>query len=234
MNTLPKADFRQTLARYELSLPESQIERLERYCELLWDWNQRLNLTRHTDWDKFVSRDLLDTIQLSQLLSADERVLDVGTGGGVPGVVLAILRPDLHVSLCESVAKKTRAVASILRHLGLPLTIHEARAEHLLDDYSFDTLVARAVGPLWKICTWFKGRWHEFDRLLAIKGPGWVEERGQARHRGLMHEVELRKLASYPMPGTDSESVILQLRAKPSRGRLPSTNAQRKMGKDDQ
>jgi len=56
---------------------------LERYATRLWDWNTRLNLTRHTTYEKFVSRDLIDSLQLSQLLEPDERVLDVGTGGGV-------------------------------------------------------------------------------------------------------------------------------------------------------
>jgi len=86
----------------------------------------------------------------------------------------------------------------------------------VLEEFRFDVLVARAVGPLWKMCTWFKPHWRRFDRLLAIKGPSWTEERGEARHRGLMHGVELRKVASYPMPGTNSESVILCLRAEPT------------------
>ena len=50
-----------------------------------------------------------------------------------------------------------------------------------------------------------------FDRLLVLKGPSWVEERGEARHYGLMHDLALRKLVSYPLPGTESESVLLQI-----------------------
>jgi 16S rRNA (guanine527-N7)-methyltransferase len=190
------------------------VDQLDRYCGLVWDWNERLNLTRHTDYDKFVSRDLLDTVQIAKFLEPDEEVLDVGTGGGVPGVVLAIIRPDLQVSLCESVRKKAQAVDSMIETLELPVPVYADRAEKVLEDLRFDTLIARAVGPLWKMCTWFKHHWHQFDRLLAIKGPSWPEERGEARHRGLMHGVGLRKIASYPMPGTESESVILSLRGE--------------------
>lgn len=206
--------LREALAKYDIDLASGQIEKLESYCQLLWQWNEKLNLTRHTDYDTFACRDVLDCVQLSGLLRPDEEVLDVGTGGGVPGIVLAILRPDLQISLSESVGKKSQAIDEMTRALNLPTPVHRDRAEKVLEDMRFDVLVARAVGPLWKICKWFENHWHEFDRLLAIKGPNWPAERGEARHRGLMHSIELRCAASYPMPGTESESVILKLSAK--------------------
>ena len=200
------------LARYAVELPESQVALLDQYCQRLWEWNAKLNLTRHTDYGKFVSRDLVDSLEISRLLEPGQNVLDVGTGGGVPGIVLAILRPDLRISLCESVGKKARAVEDIVRGLGLTLPVHHERAEKVVPQIRFDVLVARAVGPLWKICKWFQMHWSEFGCLLAVKGPRWVEERGEARHRGLLHSIELRIAAKYPMPGTNSESVILRLR----------------------
>ncbi len=203
--------LRLAIERYGLEVTETQIERLDRYCRLLWEWNDRLNLTRHTSWDKFVARDLVDTMQLSRLLVAGQEVLDVGTGGGVPGIVLAILRDDLDISLCESVQKKARVVEQFVHRLELPCAVHAERAEKLLDDFRYDVLVARAVGPLWKMCKWFQHHWQDFGCLLAVKGPGWVDERAAARERGLLKGVRLRRVASYPMPGTDSESVILRL-----------------------
>ena len=211
MNDADLEELQAALQRYGLSVPESQVPLLQAYCRGLWEWNERLNLTRHTDWDKFVSRDLLDTIHLAEQLESGEAVLDVGTGGGVPGVVLAILRPDLNVSLAESVGKKARAVEAILEPLELSVTVYAQRAEQVLAERRFDALVARAVGPLWKMCTWLQPHWHAFGRLLAIKGPAWVEERRTARERGLLNGVQLRRVATYPMPGTHSESVILKL-----------------------
>jgi 16S rRNA (guanine527-N7)-methyltransferase len=198
-------------ARYELTISADQTERLEHYCRLLWEWNEKLNLTRHTDFDRFAARDLVDCLQLAELLHPGETILDVGSGGGVPGIVLAILRPELSISLCESVGKKAAALESIVQGLGLDIPVLHGRAEHLLEARRFDTLVTRAVGPLWKMLQWFEPCWGSIGRLLAIKGPRWVEERGEARHRGLMKTLELRKLASYPMPGAYGESVILQI-----------------------
>jgi len=214
-DSAPAADsLPAALARYEVSLPEEQIAQIAAYCRSLWSWNERLNLTRHTTYDKFVSRDVIDAVHLERLLEPGERVLDVGTGGGLPGALLAILRPDLHVELCDSVGKKARAVQEIMREAGLDLKVHAVAGQSMVADGRFDTLVIRAVAPLAKLLTWFAPHWGEFKRLLIIKGPAWVEERGEARHRGLMRSLALRKLDSYPLIGTESESVILGIQLK--------------------
>jgi len=213
----PDENLSAALARHEIELPTSQVAMLERYCELLWDWNTRLNLTRHTDYEKFVSRDLLDSLAFARFLQPKERVLDMGTGGGVPGIVLAILRDDLQVSLCDSVGKKANAVADIVEHLKLSTPVLHANAQKVLAAQRFDTVVVRAVARLKKLLEWLKPHWNAFDRLLLLKGPAWVEERGEARHYGFMNDLALRKLANYPLPGTDSESVLLQIYPRPTR-----------------
>jgi 16S rRNA (guanine527-N7)-methyltransferase len=200
-----------------IEVPPERVEVLDRYREALWAWNEKLNLTRHTTLEKFVTRDVVDSDQLTRLLSKRERVLDVGTGGGVPGVVMAILRPDLRVSLCESTGKKARAAEEIVRELGLALSVYATRAEEVLAIRTFDTLVVRAVAPLAKLLKWFSGSWGAFEQLLVIKGKSWVEERGEARHLGLLRGRDLRVAARYQTPGTGAENVILQVRPK---GRL--------------
>lgn len=199
------------LARYEVALPDRQVELLDRYCTLLWDWNTKINFTRHTSYDKFVGRDVRDSLAFAKFLDPGERILDVGTGGGVPGVVLAIVRNDLHVEMCDSVGKKARVVQQIVAALGLKAEVHAARAEDLLARRRYDTLVIRAVARLVKLVSCFKPLAGAYRRMLVLKGPSWVDERGEARHRGVMHGIALRKLLSYPLPGTDSESVLLQL-----------------------
>ena len=199
------------MARHRIELPEPQVAVLQRYCESRWEWNTKLNLTRHSDYEKFVARDLVDSLAFAEFLQPSEKILDVGTGVGVPGVVLAILRSDLHVSLCESVGKRAKAAADIVAHLGLDVPMFHGRAEDVLVDQTFDTLVLRAVARMKKLLEWFKPHWNAFDRMLVLKGPSWVEERGEARHLGLMKNLALRKLTSYPLPGSDSQSVLLQI-----------------------
>ena len=211
--TEPAAEsLSEVLKRHAIDLPDDQIEHLDHYCRALWEWNEKINLTRHTTYEKFVARDVIDSMALESFLDSGERIMDVGTGGGVPGIVLAIVRPDLKVTLAESVGKKSKAVEDIVRQLGLKVPVVAGRAESILDTKQFDTLVVRAVAPLTKLLTWFAPHWDSFHQLLIIKGPAWVEERGDARHRGLMNDLQLRKIAEYPMHGTDSMSVILQVK----------------------
>jgi 16S rRNA (guanine527-N7)-methyltransferase len=199
------------LAAEGIEVEPVQVELLDRYRELLWSWNEKMNLTRHTTLEKFVTRDIIDSWQLAKLLERSEKVLDVGTGGGVPGVVLAILRPDLKISLCESTAKKANAVEAMVAELGLSTPVYPNRVEDVLELRTFDTLVARAVAALPKILIWLRPHWDAFDQLLLIKGPAWTEERAEARHAGLMHGLELRKATTYVTPRTSAESVILKI-----------------------
>ena len=201
----------EVLAAYKIELPAKQVDQLDRYCRALWEWNTKLNLTRHTDYEKFVTRDLVDTLQLAAHLQEGEHILDVGTGGGVPGVPLAILRPDLDVELCDATGKKAKAVGAILDEIELDLNVWHAKAEELLKAHRFHTLTVRALSRLDRILEIFAPAWYAFDRLLLIKGPAWIEERGEARHFGRLTNLALRKLADYTNPGMEHQSVILQI-----------------------
>ena len=176
-----------------------------------------MNLTRHTDFDTFVSRDLVDTLELSKLIPVGPHrkpVLDVGSGGGVPGMVLAIIRPDLALTLSDSVKKKADALLEFAKVLELNIEICNERAESILADFRYDYTIARAVGPLHKICRWFDEHWPSVGQLLAIKGPRWPEEKAEAAELKLLTYVDLEKVAEYPTPGTEWNSVILRLSAK--------------------
>lgn len=211
--------FEDALKKYGLSLSKSKGRKLDEYCKLLWDWNTRLNLTRHTDYDKFVSRDLVDSLALSEQLRQGERVLDIGSGGGVPGLLLAILRPDLKVELCDATGKKAMALSEMVEALRLDIPVHHAKAEAILarcgKGTRFTSLTIRAVSRMVDLLRMVGPYWTVFDRLLLVKGPKWTDERGEARHYNLLNKLALRCLKTYPTPTTEPEtmidSVILQI-----------------------
>jgi len=201
------------------------VPRLAAYAASLWSWNERLNLTRHTDVEKFVSRDVADAVAIAPHLASGAHVLDVGTGGGVPGVLLAILRPDLRVELCDSVGKRARAVREIVAEIGLTIPVHEGAAQPLVAAAAeagerggrpgrFDVLVVRAVAPLLKLLGWFEPLCDAYGRMLVVKGPRWEEEKGEARHRGFVKKVGVRRIAAWPIRGSDNESVLLEVKRR--------------------
>ncbi len=205
-------ELSEQLEQLSLQLADEQIERLTTYCEQLWDHNTRLNLTRHLDYQTFAQRDVLDSVRLASLLAPNERVLDFGSGGGVPGLVLAILRPDLNVTLSECVGKKARVLEAMAATLELPVRVECDRVQNVIAGKKYSSLTARAVGPLPKMLPWFRKSWKHFGRLLLIKGPRWVEEREAAEAAGQLHGLTITELLKYPMPGRDSHSVVLELR----------------------
>lgn len=207
------ASLKKTIEIYGLTVPDEAYPKLKHYCQHLWEINQELNLTRHTSYEKFVTRDLVDTIELSKLIPEGKDVLDIGSGGGVPGMVLAILRPDLKVALTDSVGKKAAALGDIAEAVGVRVEIYHCRAEDLLEDFRFDYAVARAVGPLKKMGAWFEGVWPALGRLLAVKGPKWLDEKAEADELGLLNGLDLRVVSEYEVPDVEWRSVILQIKS---------------------
>ena len=202
-----------------LDIPDQVIPRLAAYAASLWEWNTRLNLTRHTDVQQFVERDITDTAALCPHINTNDHILDVGTGGGVPGVILAILRNDLTVELSDTSTKRVAALQSILNEINLPLKIHHQPAQQVVltameHNLPFHTLVIRAVAPLRKLLTWFEPISDSYDRLLLIKGPRWESEKQEARHHGHLKTVTARRIASWPIPNSDTESVLLEVKKR--------------------
>lgn len=212
-------EFQQVIESFDIAqsselAPEEVREKIQQYCVLLWHKNQKLNLTRHTDWETFVARDLVDTLQLSKLIEHGTEVLDVGSGGGVPGLLLAIIRPDLRVNLTESVGKKALALVEFAEALSVPVQVFQERAESLLAEFRYDYMTARAVGSLSKLCRFFNGHWINVGAMLATKGPNWVNEKAEAEAAGLLDEIEIELAAEYPTPMTDWSSTILRICAR--------------------
>ncbi len=216
--------LRSTLKKYGIEISESQTELLEKFCELQWDWNKKINLTRHTTYEKFVTRDLLDALAFSEFLAPNEKVLDVGSGNGAPGILLGILRPDISISLVECVGKKAKVLADIIHELQLPIPVYCALGQDVLGNWQFHTLTFRAVASMKKILEWFKPCWLHFDRMLLVKGPKWVDERGEARHYSLLKGLALRKLKEYSIPDINKEKTLVNDLEKSNRHEISASN----------
>ncbi|MHC2066022.1 16S rRNA (guanine(527)-N(7))-methyltransferase RsmG [Bremerella sp. T1] len=207
----PSATLEDALQKYGAPLPPEIRDQVQKYVDALWEINKTMNLTRHTDYDKFVSRDVIDSLAIAGQLKPNEEILDMGSGGGVPGILIAILRPDVRVTLCDSVGKKAHAMQAIVEQVELEVPVYHNRAEQVLEDLSFDAVVCRAVAPMRKLLLWLDDHWLAAGRLLTIKGGRWVEEVKEARHHGYTKGVEIRNVHEYETPGNDHPSVILKV-----------------------
>lgn len=153
------------LTKYDLSDQASQ--RIEQYVALLMKWNPKIQMTATKDVSEFVSRHVADSLELAKHIGSDvSRMIDVGSGGGLPGIILAIMHPEIEFLLIEPTNKKHAFLSTVRRELGLKnLKTLAVRDEQLLkrDDFEpFDAAVARAV---WSVEEWL-------DRAPALLRPG--------------------------------------------------------------
>jgi 16S rRNA (guanine527-N7)-methyltransferase len=191
-----------------VALPPLTQARLVVFVQLLEKWNRQYNLTAVRDPAQMVMRHLLDSLSVLPYLIG-LRVLDIGTGAGLPGIPLALARPDLAFTLLDSNAKKLTFVRQALHELGIAnVTVAQARAEKFHPEEKFDTLIARAFASLSEILAVSAHLCAPGGRLLAMKGVFPQEELAAI---GANYRVEIKALT---VPGLDAERhlVILEPR----------------------
>jgi 16S rRNA (guanine527-N7)-methyltransferase len=159
-----------------LDLPAPVRARLIAYLRLLEKWNRAYNLTAVREPAQMVPRHLLDSLSILPYLRGP-RVLDIGTGAGLPGIPLALARPDLAFTLLDSNAKKIRFVTQAAHALALDnVEIVQTRAEKFHPEKKFDTLVTRAFAPIPDMLASARHLCGRRGRFLAMKGVFPQEE----------------------------------------------------------
>ena len=171
------------LIRADFAPSPEQLRQLEALEGLYREWNERINVISRKDIDAVFEHHVLHSLAIARylqtqpeaLLEAFSRgsILDLGTGGGFPGIPLAILFPEAHFTLCDSVGKKTIVAAAVAQALGLQnVEVVNVRAETLPGP--FDFVVSRAVAALPDFYPWVKG--HFTQGILYLKGGDVAEE----------------------------------------------------------
>jgi len=167
MSPHPLLDGARALA---LELDEAQLAKLVAHLDLLDDWNARMNLTAIRDRPSQLTKHLLDSLAVQPYL-VGQRVADVGSGAGFPGIPLAIVEPGRQFALIESTGKKCRFLEHVRDTLGLAnVEVVQSRAESYRPEVRFDTVLARAVGPLADLVKVAGSLVVGGGRLLAMKG----------------------------------------------------------------
>ncbi len=184
INTYSETDFFvDILIKYFPLLSPRQQKQFAQLAPLYQEWNEKINVISRKDIEQLYERHILHSLGIAKVIDfkPDARILDVGTGGGFPGIPLAILFPDTHFHLIDSIGKKIKVVQEVSAAIGLKnLTAEQIRAEDVRHTYDF--IVSRAVTNMKDFHTWVKNKVHTKQQhnlrngILYLKGGDLTEE----------------------------------------------------------
>ena len=202
-----KHQIAQGAAQLAIALTEDQLQSLTQYLQLLHKWNGAYNLTAIREPERMVPLHLLDSLAVHPYVQEAQNIIDVGTGPGLPGMVLAIMNPHKTFTLLDSNGKKTRFLFQARTALGLDnVTIVNDRVEAYHPANPFDMIVSRAFASLADMTHWCQHLRAPQGCFLAMKGQYPADEIAAI-------EQHFRVAASWPLqvPGVDAERHLLQL-----------------------
>ncbi|WP_047248641.1 16S rRNA (guanine(527)-N(7))-methyltransferase RsmG [Chromobacterium subtsugae] len=201
------AELQQGLAALALDFTESQQVLLQRYLALLVKWNQTYNLTAIRQEERMVSYHLLDSLSLVPHLAGGARMLDVGSGGGMPGIPTAIARPDMQVVLLDSNHKKTTFLRQVVVELGLAnVQVVTDRVEAYQPERKFDRITSRAFSELAEFVKLTRHLMAEDGQYVAMKGVYPYEEIVL-----LPQGVAVSEVLPVTVPGLDAERHLVRM-----------------------
>ena len=184
-----------------LELSDQQVAQLLDYLALMVKWNAVYNLTSLREPMQMVTHHLLDSLAAVAAFAGARNVLDVGAGGGLPGIVLAIARPDMAVSLIDTVHKKTAFLKQVKAELELAnVTVYTAKVQELVVTQPFDVITSRAFADLSDFVNWSAHLLAEDGQFIALKGVAPPSEQQR-----LPAEWQVSELRHLQVPGLEAE-----------------------------
>jgi 16S rRNA methyltransferase gidB len=171
------------ILKYFPEITDEQKQQFEKLEQLYTEWNEKINVISRKDMDGLYEKHILHSLGIAKVMpfAEDTKVLDVGTGGGFPGIPLAILFPEVSFTLIDSIGKKIKVVEAVSEGLGLKnVTAVHGRAEKLKEKFHF--VVSRAVTQMPEFLRWLKGKFEKeqfnekHNGVLYLKGGDLAEE----------------------------------------------------------
>lgn len=197
-----------SILKYFPELSFSQIQHFEALYPLYEKWNQKINVISRKDFEHFYEHHVLHSLAIAKVFQFEKgyRVLDIGTGGGFPGIPLSIYFSDAEFLLVDSIGKKVKVVNEVVKELGLKNVEVEQKRVGETKYEQFNYAVCRAVAPLNRLCEWTKGKVN--TGLICLKGGDLQKE-----IKMLNRKVHLYKINDYFREAYFEEKVIVNIPA---------------------
>ena len=200
-----------------IELSEKQVELFIEYLANLQDWNKKINLTSIKEDEGIIVNHFLDSISVAPIIEDNRSLLDIGSGGGFPGIPIKIVRPELRVTLMDSVNKKVSFLKDTVRKLGLKdINAIWGRAEDSENDIPrkhFDYVVNRAVGTITDTLKLSLPYVSADGVIILMRGKKGALEWAQESIE-LKENYKLVDYKEFTLPGNDSERIIIILKPK--------------------
>ena len=206
--------FIEELSKLNVTLSKKQLEQLDKYYELLIEWNEKINLTRITEYEDVYLKHFYDSLTIAKVvdLSTKQTLCDVGTGAGFPGVVLKIVYPNLKITLVDSLQKRVNYLNEIVKELGLE-DIHaiHSRGEDFKE--TFDVVTARAVANIEKLVTYTMHLVNKNGIFVAMKGNIDEELTSQVEQK-LSKKYKIEQIEKFLLPIENSNRSLIVIKNK--------------------
>ena len=212
-----KSILKEATADFKVQLNENQLNQLERYFELLIEWNEKINLTAITDTEGVAVKHFADSLTFFNYIDVPENasIIDVGTGAGFPGIVLKIARPDIKLTLLDSLNKRLKFLQVVIDELGLDAELIHSRAEDGGQDIdlreSFDFVVSRAVAQLNVLSEYCIPYARLSGSFVALKGPDADNEIQTSKRAIQALGGKLNNTYKFSLPNDGGERTIIEI-----------------------
>lgn len=223
-----KEILKSATADFKIQLNNLQLTQLEKYFELLVEWNEKINLTAITDAEGVAIKHFADSLTLFNYVDVPEnsRVIDVGTGAGFPGIVLKIARPDIELTLLDSLNKRLVFLDNILTEIGLSAQLIHSRAEDGGQNIdlreSYDFVVSRAVAQLNVLSEYCLPYARLGGSFVALKGPDADNEISNAKRAVQILSGKIKNTYKFSLPNKGGErSIIVIEKNQPTPDKYP-------------
>lgn len=196
------------LSQTQLEVTEEQKDKLIQLVKLLNKWNKAYNLTSVRDPEDMLVKHILDSLVVSPYLDGSE-LIDVGTGPGLPGLPLAIINPDKHFTLLDSLGKRIRFITQVIHELNIPnVTPVQSRVEDFNIEGGFDIVLSRAFASINDMVTWCQHLPRDnTGRFFALKGQYPKEEIQQ-----LPDWCEVEEIINLTVPDLDGDRHLVKIK----------------------